>query len=294
MSETTMQAPDTRSMAMIRTLGIIAMISGLLVVLVFEWTKPAIEANKRELIERAVFQVIPGATQRHDFVVSTDGVLPAAEASAGGITVYAGYDDAGTLRGIAAEAAAQGYQDVIRLLYGYSPECECITGIRVLKLSETPGLGDKIITDPDFRANFKALEAKLNAQMSALANAIVTVKHGSKQHPWEIDAISGATISSAAVGKALNDSAQHLLPLLVPHIGELKDLPVQEKSDETSVSTGATGSQSDKQDSAGAKVSFGPILNPYQLCATSTAAQPAHGSELRGGSPVVFAFGSEA
>jgi len=223
MSESaTMQAPDTRSIAMIRTLGIIAMISGLLVVLVFEWTRPAIEQNKREMIERAVFQVIPGATQHHDFSVNQQGVFPDTEVTNDGITVYAGYDDDGKLLGIAAEAAAQGYQDVIRLLYGYSPDCECITGIRVLKLSETPGLGDKIISDADFRANFNALEAKLSADMSALANAIVTVKHGTKKHPWEIDAISGATISSTAVGKALNDSAQHLLPLLLPKINQLK------------------------------------------------------------------------
>lgn len=218
----TLQAPDTRSLAMIRTLGIIAMISGLLVVLVFEWTRPAIEANKQAMIERAVFQVIPGATQRHDFIVDRDGVFLASEAKEDGINVYAGYGDDGKLRGIAAEAAAQGYQDVIRLLYGYSPDCQCITGIRVLKLSETPGLGDKILSDPDFRANFKALEAKLGADMRALANAIVTVKHGTKKNPWEIDAISGATISSTTVGKALNDSAQRLLPLLVPHIERLK------------------------------------------------------------------------
>ncbi len=224
MSETMQTlAPDTRSSAMIRTLGAIAMISGLLVVLVFEWTRPAIEANKRELIERAVFQVIPGATQRRDFVVNESGVEPASEAMADGITVYAAYDDAGQLRGIAAEAAAQGYQDVIRLLYGYDPACQCITGIRVLKLSETPGLGDKIISDPAFRANFNTLDVQLNTTLNSLANAITTVKHGSKQNPWEIDAISGATISSKAVGKALNDSTQRLLPLVVPRIGELKD-----------------------------------------------------------------------
>ena len=212
-----MQAPQVSSFALIRTLGIIAMVSGLLVVLVFEWTKPAIEQNKREMIERAVFQVVPGATQRRDFVVTANGIARTGD----GITVYAAYDDDNKLRGIAAEAAAQGYQDVIRLLYGYNPECQCITGIRVLKLSETPGLGDKIITDADFVANFNALDASLNATMSALANAIVTVKHGRKQNPWQIDAISGATISSTAVGKALNDSAQRLLPLLVPHIKEL-------------------------------------------------------------------------
>lgn len=214
---TTMQAPQVSSFALIRTLGIIAMVSGLLVVLVFEWTKPAIEQNKREMIERAVFQVVPGATQRRDFVVTANGIARTGD----GITVYAAYDDDNKLRGIAAEAAAQGYQDVIRLLYGYNPECQCITGIRVLKLSETPGLGDKIITDADFVANFNALDASLNATMEALANAIVTVKHGRKQNPWQIDAISGATISSTAVGKALNNSAQQLLPLLVPHIKEL-------------------------------------------------------------------------
>lgn len=223
MSESaTMQTPDTRSMAMIRTLGIIATISGLLVVLVFELTKPAIEANKQELIQRAVFQVIPGASRRHDFIVTQNGIEPMENATEQGITIYAGYDESGTLKGIAAEGAAQGYADVIRLLYGYSPECECITGIRILKLSETPGLGDKIITDADFVANFDALEAKLNAKMSALANAIVTVKHGSKKNPWEIDAISGATISSVAVGKAINESTQHLLPRVVPNLDQLK------------------------------------------------------------------------
>lgn len=217
------QAPQISSFALIRTLGIIAMISGLLVVLVFEWTKPAIEKNKREMIERAVFQVVPGATQRRDFVVTPNGIAKEGD----GITVYAAYDDTGKLRGIAAEAAAQGYQDVIRLLYGYNPECQCITGIRVLKLSETPGLGDKILSDAGFLANFKALDARVADTMQSLANAIVTVKHGRKQNPWEIDAISGATISSTAVGKALNDSAQRLLPQLVPHIDELQKIEPQ-------------------------------------------------------------------
>lgn len=221
---TAVQAPDTRSLAMIRTLGLIATLSGLLVVLVFELTKPAIEANKQELIEKAVFQVIPGATKRRDFIVTETDVTPAAQANDKGITIYAGYDGNGKLMGVAAEAAAQGYADIIRLLYGYSPQCECITGIRILKLSETPGLGDKIITDADFVANFDALEAKLDAGMSSLLNPITTVKHGTKQNPWEIDAISGATISSKAVGKALNDSAQHLLPRLLPHIRKLQEV----------------------------------------------------------------------
>ena len=57
----------------------------------------------------------------------------------------------------------------------------------------------------------------------ALVNPIVTVKHGAKQHPWEIDAISGATISAKAVGKALNQSAQSLLPKLLPLVQQLRE-----------------------------------------------------------------------
>ena len=97
-----------------------------------------------------------------------------------------------------------------------------ITGIGVVAMRETPGIGDKIITDAAFLANFEALDAKLNADLSALANEIRTVKHGTKKDAWQIDAISGATITSRAVGKAINDAAQTLLPKLVPNLETLR------------------------------------------------------------------------
>jgi electron transport complex protein RnfG len=82
-----------------------------------------------------------------------------------------------------------------------------IIGLQVLSSNETPGLGDKIEKDPDFRANFTALDASLKQE-------IVTVKNGEKTEPWQIDGISGATVSSKAVGKALNESAQFWIPTL--------------------------------------------------------------------------------
>ena len=139
-----------------------------------------------------------------------------------GIPIYAGYDGNEKLMGIATKAGAVGYADMIHLLYGYDPECQCIRGIKVLKLAETPGLGDKIITDMAFVANFDALVVSVSADGSALANPIVTVKHGTKKNPWEIDAISGATVSSKAVGKALDRSAEALLPRLVPLIDRIR------------------------------------------------------------------------
>jgi len=98
-------------------------------------------------------------------------------------------------------------------------------------MTETPGLGDKIATDPAFLANFEALDARLNAVGTALANPIVTVKRGRKTEPWQIDAISGATISAKAVGKALNESTQRLLPRLVPHVSELTRVSHQDARD---------------------------------------------------------------
>jgi electron transport complex protein RnfG len=89
-------------------------------------------------------------------------------------------------------------------------------------MRETPGIGDKILTDRDFLANFNALDAKLKADLSTLANEVKAVKHGSKTNPWQIDAIAGATITSRAVGKAINDSAQALLPRLVPSLDKLR------------------------------------------------------------------------
>ena len=214
-----MQQPATPAGPMIRTLMGIAMLSGFLVVLTYQLTKPIIAENQRRAIEAAVFQVIPGAVSRRDFVLGNAGLLPVTpDTPAEGLPLYAGYDNEGKLLGIATNAAAQGYADMIHLLYGYDPGCQCIRGIKVLKLAETPGLGDKIITDADFVANFEQLDASLSADGSDLANDIVTVKHGSKQHPWEIDAISGATISSKAVGKALNQSAKRVLPKLTPHL----------------------------------------------------------------------------
>ncbi len=135
---------------------------------------------------------------------------------------YAAFDKTGALAGIAAEAAGKGYADVVRILYGYDPKCQCVIGISVVSMRETPGIGDKIITDKTFLKNFVALDVKLNADMSALAHAVQVVKHDTKQNPWQIDAIAGATITSKAVGRGINDSAQKLLPKLVPHLGEIK------------------------------------------------------------------------
>ncbi len=214
-------AIPTPGAALARTLGIVATLCGVLIVTAYELTLPAITHHKQVATERAVLTVIPGAVRSREFVLTAQGPR-AAEAGAAGPRVHAAYDARGRLKGVAAEAAARGYADTLRLLYGYDLDCQCIVGLRVLQSKETPGIGDKISTEPAFRENFRDLEARLGDDGRALAHAIVTVRHGAKKNPWEIDAVSGATVTSRAVGRALNDSAQQLVPRLVPQAGRLR------------------------------------------------------------------------
>lgn len=207
--------PAENSWHLIRPLGLIGLIAGVLTVFAYEQTYPYIEANKRQAIASAVFQIIPNARQRRDFVIDRTMVRPAgAEEPRDLWRVYGGYDAQGALEGLALEGSAQGYQGMIRLLYSYDPRCTCITGMHIIQATETPGLGNKIAFDEGFHANFSYLDARLDASGNALRHDISAVRHGRKQQAWEIDAISGATVSSKAVAKAINSSAARVLPVI--------------------------------------------------------------------------------
>ncbi|MDP1613627.1 MAG: FMN-binding protein [Sulfuritalea sp.] len=218
--------PASPTAGMIRVLGLVSAICGLIIVGAYQGTYDAVAANKRIATERAVFKVIPTAKSIAEYVaLPAGGIEPrvgAGDTAAGAVKFFAAYDAAGKLAGIAAEGGAKGYADTVRIMFGYSPECQCVIGIGVVSMRETPGIGDKILTDRDFLANFNSLDAKLKADLSTLANEVKAVKHGSKTNPWQIDAIAGATITSRAVGKAINDSAQALLPRLVPNLDKLR------------------------------------------------------------------------
>ena len=209
------EAPRTETWAMFRTLVIVSALSGLLIVLAFQWTLPAIKANHARALREAVFQVIPGVTRVVTFRLRNDGAL---ERLTGederARKVYAGYTQDGRLAGVAIPAQGQGYQDVIKVIYGYDLERQAIVGMKVLESKETPGLGDKIGKDPEFLANFQALDVTLAEGGGELRQAIQVVKKGAKQQAWQIDAITGATISSKAVGRMLNQSARAWLAIV--------------------------------------------------------------------------------
>ncbi len=108
-------------------------------------------------------------------------------------TVYDAWLPEGKMVGHVVKAAGQGYADKIELLVGVDAQGKRITGLFVLEQKETPGLGAKILEDA-WRGQFKEKSTEKT----------LSVVKGGEVKDDEIDAISGATISSKSVTGIVN------------------------------------------------------------------------------------------
>lgn len=187
------------------TLGLAGLLSGLAIVSAYEWTRPRIEANHASALREAVFRVLPGIVGLQRWAQRGGELQPADEHRAGERAIYAGCDHRDQLLGFAIPAEGAGFQDTIKVLFGYLPDQRSIVGVEVLESRETPGLGDRIYKDQAFLENFRTL---------SVDPEIVLVKNGTKRAAHEVDSITGATISSQAVVNILNAGVQEWSRLL--------------------------------------------------------------------------------
>jgi electron transport complex protein RnfG len=197
----------TSSWRLIATLSAAGALAGLLLVFVYEATQPRIRAHKAERLRQAIAEVL-GAPDRYETLFVVNGALatqPPEGADPEGLErVYVGYGADAEPVGVAIVGAEPGYQDVVRLMFGYDPRARALLGIKVLESRETPGLGDKIEKDEAFVAQFAGATPPL-----------VGVKRGQgADDPRKIDVITGATISSRAVIRIIGNSLERLGPLL--------------------------------------------------------------------------------
>ena len=190
------------SVRMILTLAMAGLLSGLAIVGVYELTLPRILANQARALQEAVFTVVPGAESMKKMALQGGTIAEAGEEVPVEALIYGAYGADGQLIGYAIPGEGNGFQDVIKLIYGYVPAGNKIVGMQVLESRETPGLGDKIFKDAEFVANFNDLSVEPE---------VVLVKKGEKTNPNEVDAITGATISSKAIVKILNATNEQWL-----------------------------------------------------------------------------------
>ena len=171
---------------------------------------PTIEANKTNETLGRVPELVFGKDRAQELIErkQTVAINPQSVGveKAGKTLRYSVFETRtdGELAGWVVKTAGQGYADKIEMLIGLDPNIEKITGIFVLDQKETPGLGNKIVTH-DWRSQFLA---------KATDKPLVTVK-GKASAANEIDAITGATISSKAVTDIINTAVVDLREPLI-------------------------------------------------------------------------------
>lgn len=225
-----MSAPRTEPTAFPSTWRIYAVVVGVgvtcgsLILVVHEATSRRIEDHRDAYRTRAALDVLPGAEAVSEWRPEAERRRD--DASGAVDSVLAGYDAEGTLVGVAIEATGRGYQDTIRLIYGYSPRERAILGFRILESRETPGLGDRVETDPAFVEQFRGLPVHPATDGSGLEHPIALVTAGRKRDPGEsrkpgqIDGVTGATVTSRAVTEAIDTSIRRWLPRIESSLSE--------------------------------------------------------------------------
>jgi electron transport complex protein RnfG len=205
--------PEVPSSRLIATLGMAGALAGLLLVFVFQWAQPRILAYQAEVLRQAIQEVLAGPARYETlFLVngSLTNQLPPGVDSLDLERVYLGYDDSGEPVGFAIAGAEPGFQDIIRLLFGYDPDTGRILGMKVLENKETPGLGDKIEKDSVFVGRFEGVLVPL---LGVKSGRVTGNEH-------EVVMITGATISSRTVIEIINNQIEHWGSLLNGFAGE--------------------------------------------------------------------------
>ena len=195
---------DTPALRLVATLGIAGALSGLLVASVYQWTLPTISRHRATVMQAAIAEVLREPA-RWDTLYLQGGALtktPTGERSELE-RVYYGYDANDRPIGAAISAGEPGFTEIISLMFGYDPSTGQLIGLKILDQKETPGLGDKIEKDSAFTRQFSGTTAPIKA-----------VKKKTGSNPAEIDAISGATISSRAVTRIINNAVARWGPFL--------------------------------------------------------------------------------
>ena len=112
--------------------------------------------------------------------------------------------------GYVIETVTYGYAGEITMVIGVSREGK-VTGLVVLEAHETPGLGNEILTDHVFLSQFLNKSGSFAVATSgadAFSGATGTAE--TEGESVDVDAISGATVTSKAVVRCVNSAVAYV------------------------------------------------------------------------------------
>jgi len=194
-----------KAIGMVVVLTAVATLIGGILATVYKAAAPQIEANRLAEEKRAIFEVLPDAV-RYETI---EALLPGDKGEKV-VKIFKGFDSDEDLVGYAYTVAGPGFQAIIKMMVGVEPDYKKLRGMQVLEQLETPGLGNKILYD-EFRDQFKGLE---------LEPKVEYVKNKKPERPNEIQAITGATITSKSVVNIINKDSKKVIGYLKGHEGQ--------------------------------------------------------------------------
>ena len=162
----------------------ITVIAGLLLGFANDLTKDAILENSK-VSKEDLNIILPVASS----IKETENITPNETIN----EVYDALDSSGNKVGNVFKVTTKGFHGPVELVIAISSE-DKVSGMRVLAHSETPGLGAKI-EEEKFTSRIKNLPIKEDIEMVKVTP--------SKDN--QIEGVSGASVSSKAVGSAVND-----------------------------------------------------------------------------------------
>ncbi len=175
---------------------VITVISGLLLGLAYEVTNPIITAHQEEekaASYRSVFANADTFETREDLLEQAAGVMADNGITTVSVTdVMEAKDASGSVIGYALSLSTNGYGGELVIAYGYGIDGTSM-GIDILVSSETATLGGHA-SDPEFKDQFAGKSVE----------SFSYVKGGGASADNEINAISGATVTTEAVTNAVN------------------------------------------------------------------------------------------
>jgi len=164
-------------------------------------TKPIIEENDKKTEQESLEMVFPDSDSFLEPVKADELKQQGLDVSDRIVKLYEAQKE-GKTQGYVVEVSSKGYGGAIKIFVGVDMESN-ITGVMLASHNETPGLGSK--------AADKAFTQQYLGQIPEKAFSVVK---GVADEDHEIQAVSGATISSRAVTQGVADAVILIRSLL--------------------------------------------------------------------------------
>ncbi len=164
-----------------KCLTIICAVVSLLLGFTYTVTSPIIEEANIKAANEARMTVLPNSSEFKKVEFEYDGLIEIYEETGGG--------------GYTVTATASGYGGAVDVMVGLNRDGD-ITGIKVLNHKETQGIGTKVVAGEKYLSQYTEVNVFADDEVDANTSATPTLS--------SVDAVTGATVTSNAVAKAVS------------------------------------------------------------------------------------------